>query len=194
MKKTTLGLDRDGSNNSKAAPPGCSAAGTAPCGIPMTEVAKHNSKTDCWVVVDGQVLNVTSFLSAHPGGELVILAFAGKDDWNWHSTCYSDPRTASIRCQLTVIQFGSELQRPITFSSLSFNVRSLKDPIVTGCFSFRTASPLQVRLAPSKLIQSHAGHRPGSNDFQFMSPLTWGSADAHGHNNLRSCYLYGSVA
>merc|ERR1712070_1369614 len=42
-------------------------------------VAKHTSKTDCWVVVAGQVLNVTSFLSQHPGGELAILTFAGKD-------------------------------------------------------------------------------------------------------------------
>ncbi len=29
--------------------------------------------------VDGQVLDVTSFLSEHPGGELAILTFAGKD-------------------------------------------------------------------------------------------------------------------
>ncbi|CAE7228248.1 CYB2, partial [Symbiodinium pilosum] len=48
-------------------------------GITLAEVAKHNSKTDCWVVVDGQVLDVTSFLSEHPGGELAILTFAGKD-------------------------------------------------------------------------------------------------------------------
>merc|ERR1712048_663083 len=31
------------------------------------------------VVVAGQVLNVTNFLSQHPGGELAILTFAGKD-------------------------------------------------------------------------------------------------------------------
>merc|ERR1712045_940305 len=34
---------------------------------------------DCWVVVSGQVLNVTKFLGEHPGGELAILTFAGKD-------------------------------------------------------------------------------------------------------------------
>jgi len=45
----------------------------------MEEVAKHTTKTDCWVVVNGEVLNVTSFLSDHPGGELAILTFAGKD-------------------------------------------------------------------------------------------------------------------
>merc|ERR1712127_1004467 len=48
-------------------------------GYTMAEVAKHNTKTDCWVVVEGQVLNVTNFLSEHPGGELAILTFAGKD-------------------------------------------------------------------------------------------------------------------
>jgi len=58
---------------------GAPAAGGGGGGIPMTEVAKHNSKTDCWVVVDGQVLDVTSFLKDHPGGELAILTFAGKD-------------------------------------------------------------------------------------------------------------------
>eukprot|EP00927_Polykrikos_kofoidii_P064407 TRINITY_DN595_c0_g1_i2.p1 TRINITY_DN595_c0_g1~~TRINITY_DN595_c0_g1_i2.p1 ORF type:complete len:569 (-),score=61.86 TRINITY_DN595_c0_g1_i2:206-1690(-) len=45
----------------------------------MEEVAKHTTKTDCWVVVSNQVLNVTNFLSSHPGGELAILTFAGRD-------------------------------------------------------------------------------------------------------------------
>merc|ERR1719162_509605 len=48
-------------------------------GYSMEEVAKHNKKGDCWVVVEGQVLNVNNFLSEHPGGELAILTFAGKD-------------------------------------------------------------------------------------------------------------------
>merc|ERR1719359_869046 len=48
-------------------------------GLTMAEVAKHTTKSDCWVVVADQVLNVTNFLSQHPGGELAILTFAGKD-------------------------------------------------------------------------------------------------------------------
>merc|ERR1719420_1378213 len=45
----------------------------------MAELAKHNSAADCWVVVNGQVLDVTAFLKDHPGGELAIVTFAGKD-------------------------------------------------------------------------------------------------------------------
>merc|ERR1719343_1987703 len=48
-------------------------------GYTMEEVAKHTTKEDCWVVVSGQVLDVTKFLGEHPGGELAILTFAGKD-------------------------------------------------------------------------------------------------------------------
>eukprot|EP00927_Polykrikos_kofoidii_P064404 TRINITY_DN595_c0_g1_i10.p1 TRINITY_DN595_c0_g1~~TRINITY_DN595_c0_g1_i10.p1 ORF type:complete len:1039 (-),score=122.65 TRINITY_DN595_c0_g1_i10:206-3322(-) len=58
---------------------GNSAAAKASGGYTMEEVAKHTTKTDCWVVVSNQVLNVTNFLSSHPGGELAILTFAGRD-------------------------------------------------------------------------------------------------------------------
>merc|ERR1719336_3310098 len=48
-------------------------------GFTMEEVAKHTTKSDCWVILHNRVLDVTSFLSEHPGGELAILTFAGKD-------------------------------------------------------------------------------------------------------------------
>jgi cytochrome b involved in lipid metabolism len=43
------------------------------------EVAQHKTKTDCWVVFEGKVLNISNFLSEHPGGEEVIMDHAGKD-------------------------------------------------------------------------------------------------------------------
>jgi len=60
-----------------AAPVASSSAGAG--GYTMEEVAKHTTKADCWVVLHDRVLDVTSFLSQHPGGELAILTFAGKD-------------------------------------------------------------------------------------------------------------------
>merc|ERR1712060_852086 len=54
-------------------------AGGGGGGYTLAEVGKHTTKTDCWVVVNGEVLDVTKFLSEHPGGELAILTFAGKD-------------------------------------------------------------------------------------------------------------------
>merc|ERR1712038_85354 len=75
--KFSGGSYEDGMN--KSAPAAAAADSGGGGGYTMEEVAKHTSKTDCWVVVSGQVLNVTKFLGEHPGGELAILTFAGKD-------------------------------------------------------------------------------------------------------------------
>jgi predicted heme/steroid binding protein len=45
----------------------------------VDEVAAHNKKDDIWVIIDGQVLDVTNFLPDHPGGEKAILLYAGRD-------------------------------------------------------------------------------------------------------------------
>jgi len=55
------------------------AASAGPKTYTMEEVAKHNTDKDCWVAVNGQVLDVTNFLDDHPGGKMAIMTFAGKD-------------------------------------------------------------------------------------------------------------------
>ncbi|KAK8526066.1 hypothetical protein V6N12_020547 [Hibiscus sabdariffa] len=45
----------------------------------MEEASQHNTKDDCWVVIDGKVYDVTSYLDDHPGGDDVVLAATGKD-------------------------------------------------------------------------------------------------------------------
>lgn len=44
----------------------------------LTDVAKHNTNTDCWTAVAGKVYNVTEFIPSHPGGR-AILKSCGKD-------------------------------------------------------------------------------------------------------------------
>ncbi|KAM7206894.1 cytochrome b2, mitochondrial [Naviculisporaceae sp. PSN 640] len=43
------------------------------------EVAKHATAKDCWVIVHGRAYDVTDFLPEHPGGQKIILKYAGKD-------------------------------------------------------------------------------------------------------------------
>lgn len=45
----------------------------------MEQVAKHSTEKDCWVVVNGLVLDVTTFMHDHPGGKMAIMTFAGRD-------------------------------------------------------------------------------------------------------------------
>jgi len=43
------------------------------------EVAKHSSPTDAWIIIDGDVYDVTGFAKLHPGGKQTLLDFAGQD-------------------------------------------------------------------------------------------------------------------
>ncbi|KAH3908473.1 hypothetical protein HBH56_175510 [Parastagonospora nodorum] len=45
----------------------------------FAEVAKHNTAESCWVVLYGNVYDVTRFIPEHPGGSKVILQLAGSD-------------------------------------------------------------------------------------------------------------------
>jgi cytochrome b involved in lipid metabolism len=43
------------------------------------DVAEHDSFKSCWVTRNGKVYDVTSFLSDHPGGDDLIIKYAGQD-------------------------------------------------------------------------------------------------------------------
>lgn len=77
-----------GNNGADADAPGAGAAAAAGAetksagGLKeytLEEVAKHNKDEDCWVIVNGQVLDVTEFMDDHPGGRMAIMTFAGRD-------------------------------------------------------------------------------------------------------------------
>ncbi|CAE8603931.1 unnamed protein product [Polarella glacialis] len=47
--------------------------------LTMEEVAKHSTPQDAWIVVNGDVYDVTKFAKVHPGGGGLLLEYAGKD-------------------------------------------------------------------------------------------------------------------
>ncbi|KAL2428924.1 L-lactate dehydrogenase (cytochrome) [Exophiala dermatitidis] len=47
--------------------------------ISVSEISQHNKDTDCWIVVDGNVWDITKFAPEHPGGPGIIYKYAGRD-------------------------------------------------------------------------------------------------------------------
>jgi cytochrome b involved in lipid metabolism len=62
---------------SSASPKATSPTGTVT--LSNAEIRTHNSKSDCWSIVNGNVYNLTSYVSRHPGGQSVIANICGKD-------------------------------------------------------------------------------------------------------------------
>jgi len=53
-------------------------AGAAPVTLSAAEVARHDSAEDCWLILEDVVYDITPFVAAHPGGD-VMLRGCGKD-------------------------------------------------------------------------------------------------------------------
>lgn len=47
--------------------------------ISAEELAKHTTRNDLWIVVNGKVYDVSKFVDEHPGGEEVLIDVGGKD-------------------------------------------------------------------------------------------------------------------
>lgn len=44
-----------------------------------SEIAKHNSDGDCWLIINNNVYSVGSFMDRHPGGAELILPYCGQE-------------------------------------------------------------------------------------------------------------------
>lgn len=45
----------------------------------MADVATHANKESCWTAIDGNVYDLSGWISKHPGGEKAILGICGVD-------------------------------------------------------------------------------------------------------------------
>ncbi len=47
--------------------------------LSLVEAAKHNSISDCWIVVSDKVYDITAYFGGHPGGDSTMSPTCGKD-------------------------------------------------------------------------------------------------------------------
>jgi len=65
--------------------------------VTMDEVRAHNKRDDCWIVVDGAVLDVTTWADAHPGGPLIITSLGGRDATDQYKAFHGTSMGARLR-------------------------------------------------------------------------------------------------
>lgn len=67
----------------------------------FAEVQTHNTPSDCWSVVNGNVYDLTSWVSKHPGGAAPIRGMCGTDG----TAGYTGQHGNSKKIQATLILF-----------------------------------------------------------------------------------------
>jgi len=63
-----------GTTNSTASTPKSSTTAYT-----VDQISKHNNKNDCWLIIDGNVYDISGYLTQHPGGVAQVTPYCGKD-------------------------------------------------------------------------------------------------------------------
>jgi len=69
-------------NTTTATPKSSTTTQTSTSILTNSDVAKHNTASDCWIIIKNNAYNVTAYISAHPGGSEEIIKTCGTDATN----------------------------------------------------------------------------------------------------------------
>jgi len=73
----------------------------------LHDVSSHTEKGDCWAVINGDVYDLTSWVSRHPGGAQAILNLCGRDgsvDFNKHHGRFRPAQVALVLLKIGTLQ------------------------------------------------------------------------------------------
>jgi len=126
-------------------------------GQPLSEVKQHNTKEDCWVVLNGKIYDLTYFLDTHPGGPDSVLTWAGRDatrPWNFiHQMSWIQRYPNEIKC------IGSLAPEPAveglpTITENTLHRRGKVTPVNASTASTGLESDLRDSLVPGSARSS----------------------------------------
>mgnify|MGYP001247318023 CR=1 FL=1 len=65
--------------NSQPIPTNTPVSQTSSGSYTASEVATHNTQSNCWLIINNQIYNVTQYIPFHPGGTQRIVNYCGKE-------------------------------------------------------------------------------------------------------------------
>jgi uncharacterized protein YjdB len=105
----------------------------------LADVATHNTSTDCWVAISGNVYNLTAFIPLHPGGSAAIIGLCGTDGT---AALSAAPHGLSVVPTIAQYMIGTLTTSTTTTPVLtSVTVTSASSSITVGGTSQLSATP-----------------------------------------------------
>jgi cytochrome b involved in lipid metabolism len=83
--------------------------------ITADEVAEHNSESDCWTIISGNVYDISPYISRHPGGDEILRAcgidatilFTQRESTDGEQIGSGTPHSSSAASQLVQFKIGT---------------------------------------------------------------------------------------
>lgn len=93
--------------------------------LTVQEVLKHNSVSDCWMIINNKVYILTDFLNVHSGGASAMVLYCGKDGTNAFDTKDRVPAKSHQQGDSDILQnyFIGDLNQSV-FQNIIQNVSS----------------------------------------------------------------------
>lgn len=89
------------------------------------DVAAHNTKTDCWIIINNKVCDVSGFIHEHPGGPRPLTKRAGEDGTEGFERIGHSAHALEWLAQLCIGELASEQN-----VDLEANTASADQPVV----------------------------------------------------------------
>ncbi len=100
--------------------------------LDLVEVAKHNSASDCWMVINNKVYDVTAAIIAHPGGSGPIIRHCGQEATQAFDTKdIGRPHSGNASNQLTDYYLGN-LNQTFSAQQVANKTSKLSSPVSSG--------------------------------------------------------------
>lgn len=77
--------------------------------VDSEELSMHGSPSDCWVLYEGEVYDVTSYLLQHPGGAGAITPYCGKDDSSFKDAFEGQHGMSKVDFLMNMSHMGSHM-------------------------------------------------------------------------------------
>lgn len=121
-KINNSGLNISGLNNSIGQLP--SQAVGSKIILTAVEAAKHNSISDCWLIINNKVYNVTNYLFAHPGGAGSMTPYCGQEATRAFQTKDKNTSHSSYSDSLLANYYLGDLNQAVSQQQIQKNINS----------------------------------------------------------------------
>ena len=126
--------------------------------LDSTEVAKHNTISNCWIIVNNKIYDISGYASAHPGGVRNIADYCGKESTQAYDTKggRGNPHSATAYQELTQFYIG-DLNQKINQNTLAQNVAKAKsNPVAINPTVTPTLAPLPLGVPAGNVVLNSA--------------------------------------